>query len=322
MKQHQPDRLNLAIARRCFVACKGCYSYFGKHEPDLLAFAKTVEMFVHLGILDVTISGGDPLTIEGLVDFLKVIRSEGVRTIKIDTVGTGFFFKKQAASIDTSRLDRDFLDDVIKNINYLGIPLDGWSNDSVKFFRKGRPFLYDETVGLLNTIDALAIPPGVIINTVMHKHNLYGLEFILKEVIRHRSICHWNIFQYTPTDQAVKYVNEDFQISDKHFLDACNTLQQSLEHALLPENLRQIDFRSITSRLGKYLLINSDGHAWIPDKQGKSIHLGSVFGREELVLESWSATINNLIHDTDALTCSSHIQNLVYNEVFGGATGI
>ena len=97
MHQYKPDRLNLAIARRCFVSCKGCYSFFGKREPDLDAFLQTIAIFAKLGIGDITVSGGDPLTIEGFMDFLISIRSVGVRTIKVDTVGTRFLFNRASA---------------------------------------------------------------------------------------------------------------------------------------------------------------------------------------------------------------------------------
>ena len=44
-----PERLNLAIARRCDVACSGCYTYFGREEPDLAKFTASAAAFVRCG---------------------------------------------------------------------------------------------------------------------------------------------------------------------------------------------------------------------------------------------------------------------------------
>lgn len=294
MQQHRPDRLNLAIARRCFVACKGCYSFFGKHEPDLEAFLMTVAAFVRLGIHDVTLSGGDPLTIEGLNDFLVSIRALGVHTIKIDTVGTGFLFERPGARSRTPQEIQDNFKELCKSTNYFGIPLDGWSNASTKQFRAGRPFLYEETISLLTMIDALAYPPNVIINTVVHSQNIDGLKHILDEVSKHRSICHWNIFQYIPTDQATKQVNRFFEITDEQFATICASLTVIAKRLQRTDKLPVIAFQSVKARLGKYLLINSDGNAWLPDEDGNTIYLGNVFGREEVVLAQWSSLVHTL----------------------------
>jgi hypothetical protein len=52
-----------------------------------------------------------------------------------------------------------------------------------------------------------------------------------------------------------------------------------------------IEFRSNRSRLGQYLLVNSDGEAWLPDEAGRTLHLGSIFGRESEVLEEWGQAV-------------------------------
>jgi len=301
MQHHKPDRLNLAIARRCFVACKGCYSFFGNNEPDLPALAKSVETFVHLGIDAVTISGGDPLTIKGLVEFLAAIRSLGVRSIKVDTVGTNLLTLKPSVTAGSTLETKRYLDTLNEAVDYLGIPLDGWSNSSVSLFRVGRPLLFDETVELLKTIDSLGVPPNIIINTVAHKHNLYGLTLILDEVISHRSVCHWNIFQYTPTDQAAKGANEFFEISMKQFAQARTTLFPAIDHLTSRETLLTIDFRTIESRLGEYLLINSDGAVWVPDENGRTIYMGTVFGREQVILERWSDWVDSFLNNVGKL---------------------
>ena len=56
----------------------------------------------------------------------------------------------------------------------------------------------------------------------------------------------------------------------------------------------EIEFASISDRLGRYLLINSDGHAWIPDDVGRTLPLGLVYGREAELLDLWAVAVARL----------------------------
>jgi MoaA/NifB/PqqE/SkfB family radical SAM enzyme len=281
-----PERLNLAIARRCEVACSGCYTYFGREEPDLTKFVPSVAAFTGLGLSDVTLSGGDPLTIAELPQFLAILRSVGVHSIKLDTVGVGLASPAAGA--------RGRLRELAAAADDIGIPLDGWSDQSALEFRRGRRKLHTETVGLLDAFDAFSAPPKVIINTVAHRGNLYGLERIHAELIKHSCVCQWNIFQYTPTDQAVRGANQRYVVNDEAFERCAERFFGHLSSASQPGVSFLIDFHSNRSRLGQYLLVNSDGDAWLPDEAGATLRLGSVFGRESEVLNDWSKTVTVL----------------------------
>lgn len=280
----KPERLNLAIGKRCYVHCEGCYTVFGTTEPNLDALRASVARFVDLGVDKVTISGGDPLTVSGIDDFLVDIRAAGIKLIKLDTVGTGLL-NNESHLPQPNAAPLSFL---VELVDYLGIPLDGWSNESVLWFRAGRPNLYDETVQLLEDIDHLNRTPSVVINTVLHRRNRPGLYMVLEEIARHRSICYWNIFQYTPTDQAKTSVNERFILSDDEFEDACETVRTQAEATQWQGEHPAVEFRSITSRLGEYLLVNSSGMAWLPDENGNTISLGTIYGHEAEILGQWA----------------------------------
>lgn len=135
----KPERLNLAIARRCHVSCSGCYTcytYFGASEPNLATFVSSAAAFVGLGIDQVTVSGGDPPTLRDLLRFLGALRFLGVRSIKVDTVGVGPHLGRLLAA------RRRGLAELLSAVDFLGVPLDGWSNERVLAFRRGRPALY------------------------------------------------------------------------------------------------------------------------------------------------------------------------------------
>lgn len=289
-----PQRLNLALARNCFVRCPGCYSNFGRSNPDLGRFLHSVERFAALGVREITLSGGDPLTLNGLPGFLRALRDRGMRSIKVDTVGTSLLDRAAPLGVNTLALkELTDLTDVI------ALPLDGWSNCSVALFRHGRPELYDETRSLLQALDemspATSRTTSVVINTVLHLQNIRGLSAILAAIAEHPSITDWSIFQYTATDQSAPGANEALTIDAERYVAACETLRRNLDSgARYGRVYPNVEFRSQASRLGDYLLVNSDGEAWLPDECGKTIELASVFGRERAVLESWAAAVDRL----------------------------
>jgi hypothetical protein len=285
--QAVPDRLNLAIARDCFVSCRGCYSYFGRVEPDLPRLLSSVSRFVKLGVHSVTIAGGDPLTIKGILAFLIELRRIGIRSIKLDTVGTGLAGSTTLDRIPRESSDRSTLPALIERVDWLGIPLDGWSEKTVSLFRAGRAQLYRETRELLDAADLCAGHSMIIINTVAHAVNLHGVHLIAKEVLKHRAICHWNVFQFSPTDGVPKAVNEAYCISDEMFDAARKAWQETPASRVAAAHGIDVEFKSTRSRLGQYLLVNSDGAAWMPDQHGRTISLGPVFDRERQVLQDW-----------------------------------
>jgi MoaA/NifB/PqqE/SkfB family radical SAM enzyme len=297
-----PQRLNLAIGRRCEVACSGCYTYFGRDEPSLVRLLPTVAKFVRLGVDKVTLSGGDPLTIEGIVDFLGDLKAAGVRSIKFDTVGVGL-----ATATTSSRIDLRGLAAVA---DYIGIPVDGWSNESVLEFRRGRRQLFTETMGLLGAFSALGGRPNVVVHTVAHARNLDYLERIYSVLAVHSCVRQWSIFQYMPTDQAGRGANRYYAVSDEKFEQCCERLLGALPLARSSESNFQIELLSNRSRLGQYLLINSDGDAWLPDADGRTLMLGSVFGQEEQILDSWRRMVNALLRRTDSLETPSELLHL------------
>lgn len=286
-----PDRLNLAVGHRCYVSCPGCYSFFGNAEPDLDALLDSVARLVDLGVTQVTLSGGDPLTIRGLRSFLSDLRSVGVASIKLDTVGTALALDSERAPRPSARPIE--LRELIDAIDFLGIPLDGVSAETATIFRTGRSALLAETNQLLDAIDALAPGPIVIVNTVAHAMNLAELRDMLGQLIDRPSVGQWNVFQYTPTDQATPEANATFRVDNDVFARLGADLRAGAGDLI-------VSARSTNSRLGDYLLVNSDGEVWLPDAAGNTIQLGLMYGREAEVLDAWAAasTASELVLET------------------------
>lgn len=275
-----PSRLNLAIAKRCFVACRGCYAFFGRGEPALQAMVDSVAQFVRLGVRDVTLSGGDPLTIDGLDDFLSALRRVGVREIKLDTVGATLTEGGDGSAPIAPRAER--IAALLDAVDALALPLDGVDNDTVALFRRGRARLFDETVAILTEIARQGRGDQVLINTVAHAGNLDAVPAIGDALSATGLDPVWNAFQYCPTDQAAAGANDAFRVADQAF-DALRTATMARAYGR-PTDTR---FWSNRDRLGSYFLVNSDGDAWAPDRHGATIALGSIFGREAAALAAW-----------------------------------
>lgn len=282
-----PERLNLAIARRCAVACRGCYEFFGRREPDRAAFVHSAQAFAALGMRSLTLSGGDPLTLPDLLGWLAELRAAGFDDIKLDTVGVGL----AAGAVPA----------LLAAVDRLALPLDGHDNASAALFRRGRAALHDETLALLAALDGAAAAfdaPRLVINTVVHRGNLETLARIAVPVAALRQLAQWNLFQYQPTDQAHGHANADFAVGDAEFA----ALQPRLGAAFAAAGgaPARIAWRSRASRLGQYLLINSDGVAWMPDAAGLTRSFGCVFGREAEVLRDWARAVAALRHSEAA----------------------
>jgi hypothetical protein len=262
---------------------------FGGGRASLPAFAASMARFVQLGVTDVTISGGDPLLIPDLGACITALRQAGATTVKVDTVGSAWV----DASAGRAALS---LAELVAAVDVVGIPLDGWSNDSARLFRVGRPRLFDETQSLLNTLDSMPRRASVYVNTVLHRMNARNVHDLWAIVAGHSAVGHWNVFQYTPTDQAAPADNECFRLSDAAFGSARDTLLSSLSGPRRTE----IEFASVRDRLGQYLLINSDGQAWLPDGCGRTVGLGPVHGREDAVLAAWADAVQRILDDSNA----------------------
>ena len=292
-----PERLNLAAARRCAVACRGCYSLFGGREPELEPFLRSAETFARMGMRAVTLSGGDPLTLPDLPAWLAGLRAAGYADIKIDTVGVGLIGDAAGSRITPGLT----LGSLLAAVDCIAVPLDGFDRASTELFRRGRRDLHAQTLTLLAELDAEVARQArvanarkrLVVNTVVHRGNVGTLARIAEPVAALAHLFQWNLFQYTPNDQANSAANADFAISDAEFAAADSALEAAF--AGNGGDPAVLAWRSHASRLGQYLLINSDGEAWLPDHCGRTLMLGCVFGREAEVLHAWADAVRNLM---------------------------
>jgi MoaA/NifB/PqqE/SkfB family radical SAM enzyme len=252
--------INLSVARACFVRCNGCYNHFG--ETATLADSAGIVSFLAYararGVGKVTLCGGDPLARPDILSLVTDIKQLGF-SINLDTVGTPllgatptiFFGRREVPRVDAGTL--------ASQVDLIGIPLDGSSNESVARFRGGRKHLFDEQVSIIELLGAAGA--SVCVNTVVHRSNLDDVERIVRIVARYPSVVRWQLFQFMPTGPLGYRNRASYVIDDASF----TALEKDVRRAAVRDEVPiDIEFKANADRTGNYLLIDSDGKAWVP----------------------------------------------------------
>jgi MoaA/NifB/PqqE/SkfB family radical SAM enzyme len=254
--------INIAVARSCFVRCPGCYRYFGSAE-NLISTETILQFLIFLKhyhcIEKVTLYGGDPLARSDILLLLREIKKIGF-WINLDTVGTPLLADTETTFVGRSKIARVSSEALTAVVDLLGIPLDGDSNESFLKFRENRSKIFEEQILILNQLEICKT--NVCINTVVHKGNINIIKNILPIIVKYTCVKKWQIFQYMPIGplgfknrNLYMITEEDFKVLEKEI--------SALYSNMLVQNI-SIDFKSCADRKNTYLLIDSDGIAWIP----------------------------------------------------------
>ncbi len=246
--------LNLSVGRACFTRCDGCYNFFGKSVslPPNGTILRFLDYAWERGVSKVTLCGGDPLSRPDIVPLVRSIKALGFH-ISLDTVGSNllgptqtiFYGRNVVAKIDAREL--------AALVDVLGIPLDGISEDSIAKFRTGRPGILSEQLAILELLSRS--DAKICVNTVVHKENAAEISSIGLLISRFAGVRRWQLFQFSPTGPLGFTNRERFEISPRRFSRLVRGL--SIDGVI-------IDAKSNARRKHSYLLIDSDGLAWVP----------------------------------------------------------
>src|SRR5687767_1935913 len=101
-RQAKPINAVWELTLRCDLACKHCSSRAGHARPDELSTSEAIDV-VHqmadLGVLEVTLIGGEAYLHEGWTDVVRAIRSRGMECTMV-TGGRGFSAERARAAKD------------------------------------------------------------------------------------------------------------------------------------------------------------------------------------------------------------------------------
>jgi organic radical activating enzyme len=208
--------LNLFVSQKCFLYCKGCYSFsriekFGQtlETQKIIDF---LEYAYDYGIEKVTLCGGDPLVRSDIIDLLKMIKNIGYY-ISIDTIGTSIIrdvIKNDGTII--KQIDAKVLSELVDEI---GLPIDGSNNEIFRKFRQTDFDLLSDQLEICDELKKYNI--NICINTVVHKGNLDDTKLLCDIVNKLDYIKKWQLFKYAPMGKYGVLNREQFEISEKQF---------------------------------------------------------------------------------------------------------
>ena len=256
------DRLNinLSAGSSCFVRCHGCYNHFGADADALTSgiILEFLEAARSKGADRVTLCGGDPLSRPDILDLIRGIRGLGYR-ISLDTVGTPLLGNAQTIFYGRHAVGQVDIQMLASLVDEIGIPVDGATEQIIQAFRKGRQNFLSEQLSILSLLND--VNASICVNTVVNQFNIVSLNSILDLLSPFNAVKKWQLFQFIPSGPLGFKNRLKYEISQEAFVVAMESLQIYAESK---HNTIKIDYKTSASRRGNYLLIDSDGLAWVP----------------------------------------------------------
>ncbi len=263
-------KLNIFVSSKCFVYCKGCYSYSREEnncagiETDNIV--KFLEYAFIKGISEVTFCGGDPLLRKDIIELLRQTKNIGYK-ISVDTLGTTIVRDVKLKNMIFKKLD---IKNLVKYVDEIGIPIDGSSSNIIKTFRQCDYNILNEQLDILREINKYK--GNITVNTVVHKENLndcLGLVDIINNI---GFINKWQIFQYIPAGKYGLLNRKKYEISEEQF----NLFKQNV---LKNINTKiSVETKNIKSRNLHNMLIDNSGNAWIQNYNEEFLNARDIIG--------------------------------------------
>ena len=250
--------LNIFVSPKCFLYCKGCYSFSRTEDIWDVLCSKTIIKFLAFaytkGLRRVTLCGGDPLTRPDILELLKSIKKIGYN-ISLDTVGTSII--KEITKNGRVLVKQTNAECLAKLVDKIGIPIDGASNNVIKKFRITRSNILEDQIKICEELSKYNA--NICINTVVHKQNLQDAENMGQLINKMPYINNWQLFQYAPLGKY-GWINKDlFEITEEEFDSFKEKLVKNYNHK------NKIQFKGLKDRKCAYMLIDNRGNAWIPN---------------------------------------------------------
>lgn len=248
-------KICILVAKHCFGNCDGCYrdKGYGK-ELSLAKIKQFTKILKDLGYKSITLSGGDPLTRKDIAQIVKFTKSLGF-IIHLDTTGDALLFE--------SFIEHFPLAEMSKEIDLIGLPFDGSTDEIFMDVRTNSPNIRKRTIKILTLLDKNDF--NISINTVVNRNNLNDLNKIYKIISSFRNIKRWELHQFVSLSQKSKKVKQQLEISNTEFLHAIKKINNTKNLLINPKpntkksNFTYLDFNGDLIKLvngGKKVLFN------------------------------------------------------------------
>lgn len=250
--------LNIFVSNKCFIYCKGCYSYSREENCSSILSIETICNFLkfayNYGIKKVTLCGGDPLARDDIILLIKRIKEIGLK-ISIDTIGTPLI---RDVTIGGKTVKKINIKEIAKYVDEIGIPIDGSNSEIFRLFRPTNDDILKNQVSICHELEKNKIK--TCINTVAHKGNLNDAEKLAKLINKLDGVSKWQIFQFAPLGRVGFLNRKLFEISEEEFETFENNVLNALENSS-----KILEFKKCKDRVKHYMLIDNSGNAWVPE---------------------------------------------------------
>ncbi len=201
-------RVNWALFNQCPMICKGCYNTFTSQYLTFKQAKMVIDKLADQGVKELIISGGDPILSPYIYEFVDYAYTKNL-LLGIDT--TGYTLNEETLRYFSGK------------ICYLGLPVDGSTNQIQNAFRHGPKDILDKTNQNFKLSESLGIT--VKVNTTVSSHNLNDLIEIGKIIEQYQHIKHWSLFKWWEIRSTNKIRNE-MHVSEDEVLLKIEELNQ------------------------------------------------------------------------------------------------
>lgn len=193
----------LHITNICNLNCIGCYSYDRTRNcQDKLSFENIKYIIAQLaenGVDTLTISGGEPMIRQELVEIARYAKEIGIETLNIITNGTLF--------------DEEKLKGIKPYVDALPVSIDGYSETNPQFIRDEGTF--PKVIEFVKRAKAMGLPISIL--PTLHQYNIGFLDEYMKlskklQVPISFSLltCSGELADYIPSKENLDYLAEYF----------------------------------------------------------------------------------------------------------------
>lgn len=242
--------LIVQVYDKCLIKCPGCYNYNTRgvcSSQELIDFIEKVK--ISLGLRKVTISGGEPLMRTDIISLVEQIKKMNLY-INLDTLGLPFASKE---ILENTRIEHIDISGIIKNVDMIGIPLDGSTTEIIRKFRSG--ITIEQMYSVLDNAEKKEA--NICINTVVHQGNIKDIKNIYHIILNYKCIKKWQIFEYMPIGPN-GFLNKNRYMLDENGIETVKSIISDFETE------KEIQFKSNEMRKNNYILVDSSGVVWMP----------------------------------------------------------
>ena len=190
-KQYAPFEINIHITDRCNLKCTYCYSNFYKRKTKDIskeAIFKIVDDFLALGVIEVSLIGGEPFLHPDFYEIVKYVKSKG---LFCSAVTNGYFV--------------DDMIEAVKMLDMVCISLDG--PQEINDITRGRGS-YEKVIEAIKTLKRNNVNTSI--RATLQKHNVSYLNEIVAIAEKYDIVLNFGLlFPQSSDDGEKKVISDD-----------------------------------------------------------------------------------------------------------------